>query len=385
MGQTISKVYHNFKDYVINAKMDQRNRNVLIFVISLVINIVILGGAYFYITFAYFKPVNILDKNNVEVMIPRNTSISKIANELESKGLIRNSTVFKYYVDFSDYSSKIRSGTYSLNKSMSLADITKALCKGGVSDSEVSVMITEGMTVDSIAKKLKDTGVIDNEESFKKECNNIADFMDYDFVAALEGKTTGKKYALEGYLFPDTYMFYTGSTNKDVITKMLNRFSAVMVPEWTERANELGYSIDEVITIASIIEKEAKTDDFGKVSAVIHNRLKKKQKLQICSSIHYISGTNRLYLTNEDISVESPYNTYKYAGLTPSAVCNPGKNAINFALYPDEDYLNQGYLFFCNGDPNTGELVFAKTDTEHAANVAKYQAMWIEFDKKNAK
>lgn len=380
----MAKLFNNFKDYLINAKMDQKNRSTLIFVISLLINIFIIGGLYLYISFAYFKPINPLDKTEVEVMIPRNTSITKISNELESKGLIRNASVFKYYVDFSDNSSKIRSGTYKLNKTMSMAEITKELSRGGISDSEISVTITEGMTIDNIAKKLKDTGVIDDENSFKQECNNLEPYMEYEFVAALSGNTTGKKYALEGYLFPDTYIFYTSSTNKDVITKMLNRFSAIMVPEWTQKASDMGLSVDEVVKLASIIEKEAKTKDFGKVSAVLHNRLKKHEKLQLCSTVHYISGITRLALTEQDIAVDSPYNTYKYEGLPPSAVCNPGKNAISFALNPDEEYVSKGYMFFCNGDPATGELVFARTGEEHAANVEKYQSLWVEYDRKNS-
>lgn len=384
MDNKIGKVTGNLKDYLINAKMERKNRNALIFAISLILNVVIIGGMYLYISYAYFKPVNIFDKSEVIVNIPRNTSITKIANQLESQGLVRNATVFKYYVDFTDHTSKIRSGTYNLNKTMSMSEITKELSKGGVSNSEVSVTIIEGMTIEGIAKKLKDAGVITDENAFKQECNNIAEYMDYDFVAALNGRTTGKKYALEGYLFPDTYIFYTDSTNKEVIVKMLDRFSEIMVAEWETKAADLGFTVDEIVTIASIIEKEAKTDDFGKVSAVVHNRLKKEQKLQLCSTIHYTSGITRLALNEQDIAVESPYNTYKYAGLPPSAVCNPGKNALNFALNPDDEFLNGGYMFFCNGDPNTGELVFAKTGEEHNANVAKYQSMWVEYDKKNS-
>ena len=184
MAKKSSKFFGNMKDYLINAKMDQKNRSAIIFTISLVLNIMIIGGLYLFVSFAYFKPVNMLDKSEITVNIPRNTSITKISNELESKGLIRNATVFKYYVDFSDHSSKIRSGTYKLNKSMSMAEITKELSRGGVSESEVSVTITEGMTIDNISKKLKDTGVINDEESFKQECNSISEFSEYEFVAA---------------------------------------------------------------------------------------------------------------------------------------------------------------------------------------------------------
>ena len=381
--QKANKLYSNATEYIKNAKSDEKNRASVVVLISLCINIFVIVFGYFAISLAFFQPVSFIDSRDIEVTIERGTSVTKIGRILKEEGLIRNSTVFKYYVDFSDNSSKIKAGTYTFEKTMTMKEIVKELTKGGISASEVRVTITEGMTVDAIATKLKNSGVISDEESFKKECNDLTNFMEYDFIAALEGKTQNKRYALEGYLYPDTYMFYTDSSNKDAIKRFLDRFEQIMVEEWEQKADEMNLTIDEVVTIASILEQEAKTKDFSKVSAVIHNRLNSNQMLQLCSTVQYAKGITRLALTSEDIAYDSPYNTYKYDGLPPSAICNPGKNALNFALNPDEKYVKDKYLYFCNADPTTGELLFAKTASEHEANVEKYRQLWVKYDEQN--
>lgn len=385
MDKEKNKFFGNVKDYILNAKTNQKNRTVMMLLISLGITIVIILCTYLFVSYAFFKPVSMLDKSSIEVSIPRNTSLSKISTELKNKGLIRNTTVFKLYVDFSDYSSKIRSGTYQLNKTMSLKEIAKELTKGGVSESEATVVITEGMSIEDIANRLKDSGVINDVESFKKECNNLDAYTDYDFVSALKGKTTGKRYALEGYLFPDTYAFYTDSTNQEVIQKLLSRFDQIFTTEWKQKAANMNMSIDEIVTLASIVEKEAKTKDTAKVSAVFYNRIKTSMPLQSDVTIQYAKNMNRLALTAEDTNVDSPYNTYKNKGLPPGAVCNPGKAAIQAALTPDEQYVKEKYLYFCLMDPAEGNLAFAKTLEEHNANVEKYRALWEEYDKKSGR
>ena len=139
-------------------------------------------------------------------------------------------------------------------------------------------------------------------------------------------------------------------------------------------------TIDEVITLASIIEKESRPEDFAKVSAVFHNRLNQGMKLQSCPTLQYALGIKRIVLTAEDIASDSPYNTYINKGLPPGPICNPSEAAIKAALYPDEVYLEEGYLYFCLGDPKTGETVFAKTLKEHEANQAKYLKLWQQAD-----
>ncbi|MBQ5770568.1 MAG: endolytic transglycosylase MltG, partial [Clostridia bacterium] len=137
----------------------------------------------------------------------------------------------------------------------------------------------------------------------------------------------------------------------------------------------------EIITLASIIEKEATTvEDMKRVSAVFYNRLAKKDKLQSDPTATYLTDTTRLALTGDDINVNTAYNTYRITGLPVGPICNPSRNALDAALHPDETYLAEGYYFFCAAEPGTGRLVYAKTNAEHEKNVAKYRPLWQAYD-----
>ncbi|MCE5343162.1 MAG: endolytic transglycosylase MltG, partial [Eubacteriales bacterium] len=141
-----------------------------------------------------------------------------------------------------------------------------------------------------------------------------------------------------------------------------------------------GMTMDQALTLASLIEKEAKTADFAKVSAVFHNRLKANMLLGSDVTIHYVTGVRRMSLRASDLAIESPYNTYLYKGLPLGPICNPSPDAIQAALYPDESFIAENYLYFCSKDPNTGELAFSKTLEEHNAAVAIYAPLWKQFD-----
>ena len=159
---------------------------------------------------------------------------------------------------------------------------------------------------------------------------------------------------------------------------MLTRFGQIMGDEYTARAAELNMSVDDVITLASLIEKEARHEnDFTRVSAVFHLRLDKGMKLQSDAPLKYIFHTSGvLTFTAEQMADTSLYNTHVYEGLPLGPIANPGRKAIEAALYPDKEYMNEGYLYFCLMDSETGELIYAKTLEEHNANVAKYRPNW---------
>ena len=144
-------------------------------------------------------------------------------------------------------------------------------------------------------------------------------------------------------------------------------------------------SQDEVIILASIIEKEAATaDDFGRVSAVLHNRLNAGMRLECDSTVNYLTGSSKLVLTNEELSIQSAYNTYVVDGLPVGPICNPSQAALKAALHPNEFYLKEGYLYFCSKDPASGELAFSKTLEEHQAAVAQYRPLWEAYDQQRA-
>ena len=138
--------------------------------------------------------------------------------------------------------------------------------------------------------------------------------------------------------------------------------------------------MDEVSTLASMIEREGKADSFDKVSAVFHNRLDAGMALGSDVTVQYALGVRRLVLTQEELAVDSAYNTYQHTGLPVGAICNPGNAAIEAALYPDSDYVEEGYLYFVLTDPETGELAFTKTLEEHDAIVEEYRPLWEAYD-----
>ena len=139
-------------------------------------------------------------------------------------------------------------------------------------------------------------------------------------------------------------------------------------------------TMDEVITLASLIQKEAKDSDFAKTSAVFHNRIRKGMKLQSDVTIHYVTGLRKMSLTNTDLALSSPYNTYQVAGLPLGPICSPSEAAIQAALYPDETFIAENYLYFCAKDPESGELHFSRTLQEHEQAVSIYAPLWKQYD-----
>ena len=194
------------------------------------------------------------------------------------------------------------------------------------------------------------------------------------------GTAAQRKYVLEGYLSPNTYEVYTSATDEDIIRKLLSQTEAAFPAEYQERAAEMGFTMDQILTLASLVEKEAKESDFARVSAVFHNRLKAKMKLQSDVTIHYITGVRKMALAESDLQVKSPYNTYVVDGLPVGPVCNPSPKAIQAALYPDEMLTAENYLFFCAKEPESGELYFSKTLAEHERAVAVYAPLWQKYD-----
>ena len=244
------------------------------------------------------------------------------------------------------------------------------------------ITVIPGWTVQDIAAMLKDKGVFKDTDAFLALCKRGEGVSGYYFVedALKTAHVADRKYLLEGYLAPNTYEIYTNATPAEILKKLLDQTDAVLTPEWQERASEIGLTVDQVLTLASLIEKEAKTPDFARVSAVFHNRLSEGMKLGSDVTIHYITGERRMALRDSDLAVQSPYNTYLYAGLPLGPICNPSSAAIQAALYPDETFIAEKYRYFCSKDPNTGELAFSKTLEEHNAAVAIYAPLWKKFD-----
>lgn len=357
-------------------------RPVLVFITALLIVFGVVSAVWQKIDDSFLSPVDPADETEIAFSVESGNSLTRVSKNLESQSLIKSSTFFKYYCDFAGLGQKIQAGDYKIKRSMNVFEIADLLTTGDGKPITMDITIIPGTTIEAIAADLKEKGVFQDESEFLSICKTAEGVSDYYFVAdALKTKnSSSRKYVLEGYLAPNTYEIYTDATPVSIIKKLLSQTDKVFTPEWQARADEINMTMDEVITLASMIEKEAKKADFAKVSAVFHNRLKADMKLQSDPTIHYVTGERRMSLRSSDLAVESPYNTYRVSGLPIGPICNPSPEAINAALYPDESYVAEKYLYFCSKDPDTGELHFSRTLDEHERAVEIYAPLWQAYD-----
>lgn len=331
----------------------------------------------------FLAPVDAEDRQEVTFVVASGNSLTRVANNLEEAGLIHNRTVFKYYADFLGFGQKIQAGEYKVSRSMSMREIMELLTTGDGNPITRNITIIPGWTVTDIAAYLKNLGAIEDEAAFLALCRTGQDFSAYYYIADVlaTANVSSRLYVLEGYLAPDTYEIYTNASMTDILKKLLSQTEAVFKTEYHDRADALGMTMDQIITLASMIEKEAKNADFAKVSAVFHNRLRKNMTLGSDVTVKYASGVKRMALSNADLQVNSLYNTYLYKGLPLGPICSPSAAAIQAALYPDEQFMADGYLYFCSKDPNTGELHFSRTLEEHELAVSIYAPLWQAYDR----
>ena len=357
-------------------------RPVLVLAGSLLVVIGVISSIWSRVYDEYLAPVDQANPSQVAFNVESGQSLTRVANNLEAAGLIRNRTVFKYYCDFAGLGQKIQSGSYLLAPSMTMSQIAEQLTMGDGNPIVRNITLIPGWTIEDFAAKLVEDGVLADSAEFLELCRTGTKLADYYYIDdVLKTKNVAqRKYVLEGYLAPDTYEVYVTATAEDIIRRLLSQTDHVYPVEFQIRADEMGMTMDEVITLASIIQKEAKDSDFAKTSAVFHNRLKKGMKLQSDVTIHYVTGLRKMSLTNDDLALSSPYNTYQVSGLPLGPICNPSEAAIWAALYPDETYIAENYLYFCAKDPESGELHFSRTLQEHEQAVSIYAPLWKQYD-----
>ncbi|MCR4887122.1 MAG: endolytic transglycosylase MltG [Clostridiales bacterium] len=331
---------------------------------------------------SFFAPVDAGDETEYAFEISSGQSLSRVANNLESAGLIRSHTVFKYYCDFAGMGQKIQVGTYGLKKNMPMTEIAEKLTMGDGNPLVRNITLIPGESVEDFAARLVRTEVLKSSDTFLQLCRSGEAFRDYYYIDdVFASGTAGKrKYVLEGYLAPNTYEFYVTATEEEIIRRMLSQTEAAFPAELQELATEQGMTMDQVLTLASMIEKEAKEADFLKVSAVFHNRLAAGMKLESDVTVHYVTGVRRMALEDRDLAVSSPYNTYQVTGLPVGPICNPSQKAIEAALNPDASMVAEKYLYFCAKEPESGELYFSRTLEEHDRAVKQYLPAWQKYD-----
>ena len=358
-------------------------RPILVFVCSFVIICGLVYTGWQKVDEMFFAPTDSQNQEVVSFSVKSGSSLSAVSKNLEAAGLIHNHTVFKYMADFMGMGQKIQSGDYELTRAMSATEILDQLISGDGKPLTMKITVIPGWTVEDVANYLVEIKVLSSADEFLSLCKSGEAYNGYYFIEEVmkTGTVSQRKYALEGYLSPNTYEIYTSSSADTLIKRLLTQTEAAYLSGYDERAQELGLTMDEVFTLASMIEKEAKASDFAKVSAVFHNRLKAGMTLGSDVTVKYASGSQKMSLNDSDLAVDSPYNTYTHKGLPVGPVCNPSMDAVVAALYPDEQYVAQKYLYFCSAEPESGKLVFSKTLEEHNKAVSYYRQYWEEYDK----
>lgn len=301
------------------------------------------------------------DGNDVKIVVNQGDTADMISEKLKKEGIVSSKLLFKAFSRVSGTGSDFKTGSFLINSGDSYAQICQKLITVPLPEGTIWVTIPEGFELRQIADKLESEGLI-NREKFYEEIENGK--FEYSFIDELPKREN----RLEGYLFPDTYLLSPTDGEHAIINAMLKRFVEVFNEKYQKRAKEMDMTTDEVITLASIIEREALGDsDRTLVSSVFHNRLKSNDMpyLQSCATVQYILKERKKVLSVSDTKINSPYNTYINKGLPLGPIASPGEKAISAALYPEKS----DYLFFVLD--SSGNHRFAKTHEEHLLNQKK--------------
>ncbi|MEG0501909.1 MAG: endolytic transglycosylase MltG [Cellulosilyticaceae bacterium] len=356
--------------------MQKKRSNIRIFchiLIGLIfISLGIAGSAFAFLN-GYTYTLGVMEESKARTLNPNikqytleitsETTLESLADILFEQDFIVHKKWFMATGKIDDAEESFIPGQYSISSNMSNSEILGLITQVPKQENTIKFTIPEGFTVAKIANRLHDQGIVDREDFLKAV--NERDY-DYDFLKDLPQDS---KYKLEGYLFPDTYIINKGATPEEIIIKMLNRFEQV-IGLYSKYLRETSYTLHEIITIASIIEQEAKlSDERPIISGVIYNRLDSNMKLQMCSTVQYVLEKRKANLSYNDLEIDSPYNTYTYAGLPVGPICAPGEEAIQAALLPE----NNDYFFFVLKDATSGSHIFSSTASEHECNKIKYQ------------
>lgn len=325
--------------------------------------------AFCYSFYEIYVPIS-SDPTETVFEVKKGESVRGIADDLKANNLIRSSAVFRLYARIRNISRNIQAGSYTLQRDMSMRRVLNVLSEDASSAEEV-ITIPEGWTVQDIAAYLEGRGLSSSPGFLGATRNDYSNIFSF-----LSDRPTDKKKndnQLEGYLFPDTYRLYKDAIADDVIRKMLGNFDRKLTKDMRNEIILQRKTIYEVVTMASLIEKEVKSlEDKALVAGILWKRLQLKIALQVDASIIYIKTHGRSQLNDgekvlyEDLKIDSPYNTYTYRGLPPGPISNPGLESIEAAIYPKQS----AYLFYISAPD--GKTIYSKTLEEHNAAVAKY-------------
>lgn len=339
----------------------KRHFNVLTYILFVLVTSAILAG----VGWLLINDLCAFNKEDITatIEVTADDTIGTIADKLHDAGLIEYKWFFRLFATVADAKDKIGTGTYELNTEMDYQALIVGMhnSSGNLNSDTVRVTIPEGYTVSQIIKLLAENGV--NTEENLLEAAKTATF-DYDYI----DNNSEDISRLEGYLFPDTYDFYLNEKASSALNRLIKNFNSKLDEDLLAQAEARGYDLQDIITIASLIEKETDGTDQANIASVIYNRLEGPGDkggtygmLQIDASLLYALPDHTGPITNEDKQVDSPYNLYKYAGLPPTPIANPGLASIEAALEP----ADTNYYYYALG--KDGKHHFSSTLEEHNA------------------
>lgn len=298
-----------------------------------------------------------MTEESVRIEIADGDGIDAAASRLSASGIIKYPLVFKIQARLGGYDRNLQPGAATITDGMSYSEILELLITPNRETTKV--VIPEGYEVRQIAEKLCEAGLVTWDDFY--DALNPEDY-DYRFLQDLPDREN----KMEGYLFPATYEIPAGMSAHDIIDLMLAAFDSQFKDEYYEQAALFGLTVDQVITMASIVERETDSDtERAKVAGVFYNRRNAGMKFQSCATVQYILGERKPVLSISDTLIDSPYNTYLYAGFPIGPICNPGIECIEAALYPE---ATDAYYFVLGKD---GQHIFSNTYEEHLAAMAE--------------
>ena len=315
------------------------------------------GGVYFYR--ALYVPNASAEEPSVFEISP-GQGLRRIAESLQAEAYIPSSLAFEFYARFRGYDDRLQAGRYLISDRMSTVEILEKIVSGDAVFDELTITIPEGWSLKDIEVYFEELGLFSQEEFAKAAVMQEA-YDDFHFLVPLEDDTI-----LDGYLFPDTYRIFSDSTPTTIVRRMLANFDARLTPEILSSLEGQGRTLHELLTLASIVQKESPQGDMEEIAGVFWNRLRDGWHLESDATVNYVLGTSKLQPTFADTRVDDPYNTYENPGLPPGPIGNPGMEAIIASLDPAE----HDYYFFLHKP--TRETVFSRTFTEHLAAKRRY-------------
>lgn len=318
----------------------------------------------------WLVPANANDTQIVEVEIPEGTPVSTMGDILEEQGLIRSSSAFSLLVRVQGAAANLQAGVHDLSPSMTMPEIVAALQEGAEEAGMLKVTVNEGLTVDQIAEVVADSTSYSAEDFLNLMTNQefLAQLVQQYPILTDSYNNPNVRYVLEGYLFPATYDVAQGETLESLVTQMVDKTNEVL-SKYQADIDASSYSLQDIMSIASLVEKEGQTTEDRKlIAGVFYNRLEQGMPIQSDISVLYALGTHKEMVTYDDLEVDSPYNLYTNAGLPPGPMNSPSEDAIAAALEPTaSDYL----YFYAN--LKTGEVYYTDDYEQHQAWAQEYE------------